>query len=398
MDYRIVDYEEFQPRLLLQQLARFVVPTAFRIAALVVGTLLIIIVGYTWSNRTLSAESPKRQQNTYTDYTPPTAAYATYTAYKGSYYNYNTPLATACTCHYCQPNFASCSIGSVEPGGRNIVLSSTTMTFKTPERELRVTSSAKRQRALLMGGPRTGVLREWFQKDVPLTPRSGVLRKWLQKDVPVTPRPRLHSDYYPTEEDQSRNSRRNYHPRPFDKPDDARKKIRLLKVLPLGGKDPSTPIECYFLDPRHFGSTAFWERIKYTALSYTWGRACLSSDVEDILIFDEPVSVRRNLWDFLHTMRRLQNEGPFWIDALCIDQLQMEEKAQQLELMPKIYAKAEAVIIWLGNCATAAGIDGLRQLQDRCSKPGPTLIPGRTNRWMGLKYLVENKYWTRLWM
>jgi len=37
-----------------------------------------------------------------------------------------------------------------------------------------------------------------------------------------------------------------------------------------------------------------------------------------------------------------------WVDALCIDQNNLEEKAYQIELMHKIYAQAQHVVIWLG--------------------------------------------------
>jgi len=50
----------------------------------------------------------------------------------------------------------------------------------------------------------------------------------------------------------------------------------------------------------------------------------------------------------LHASRK--NTGPFWIDALCIDQQSSKEKQRQLKLMPRIYARAKEVLVWLGTC------------------------------------------------
>ena len=39
------------------------------------------------------------------------------------------------------------------------------------------------------------------------------------------------------------------------------------------------------------------------------GPAAVPDDVKDILMHNKPVCVRRNLWDFLHTMRQARVEG-----------------------------------------------------------------------------------------
>jgi len=124
--------------------------------------------------------------------------------------------------------------------------------------------------------------------------------------------PRLGIAYSSTDFDRYVNKERDYHPRPFDKAGDDCAAMRLLKVVLLSDNDnPSTPIQCYFLNQSRFASKVFWERVRYTALSYTWDLATDKSNTEDILIHDEPVCVRRNLWDFLHTMREAHREGPY---------------------------------------------------------------------------------------
>ena len=40
-----------------------------------------------------------------------------------------------------------------------------------------------------------------------------------------------------------------------------------------------------------------------------------------------------------------------WIDAICINQDDNDEKGQQVQSMAKIFAKASRVIVWLGEAA-----------------------------------------------
>ena len=40
-----------------------------------------------------------------------------------------------------------------------------------------------------------------------------------------------------------------------------------------------------------------------------------------------------------------------WSDAVCIDQDNQTERAQQVQSMAKIYCKANRVIVWLGEAA-----------------------------------------------
>lgn len=48
-----------------------------------------------------------------------------------------------------------------------------------------------------------------------------------------------------------------------------------------------------------------------------------------------------------------QNEGKgarfFWVDAICINQNDLEERSAQVQIMPQIYSKASCVIVWLGD-------------------------------------------------
>lgn len=79
------------------------------------------------------------------------------------------------------------------------------------------------------------------------------------------------------------------------------------------------------------------EFIQYDALSYTWGD---STPVNEIEVNGAAVAVKRNLFDALVHLRLPANERYVWIDALCVNQDDNEEKAKQVEMMFSIYQNA----------------------------------------------------------
>jgi len=87
---------------------------------------------------------------------------------------------------------------------------------------------------------------------------------------------------------------------------------------------------------------------KYNCLSYTWGDGL---PVCPIFINGQRFLVRHNLRTFL---RRLRNRWtpstlPIWIDAVTINQADVEEKNDQVSMMGQTYQRAERVIVWLGS-------------------------------------------------
>ncbi|KAH3916584.1 hypothetical protein HBI56_047660 [Parastagonospora nodorum] len=199
--------------------------------------------------------------------------------------------------------------------------------------------------------------------------------------------------------DQQNNQEAQWHPKAFANPGDDKKLIRLLKVVPLQSTNDFEVIKCYYMDPRPFATGWFWNRTtKYTALSYRWGPATSPKDVAWIEVNGENVCVRRNLWDFLDAMRKIKFQGPFWIDALCINQSNIEEKERQLRLMPTIYQKADTVIVWLGIPGDILLRD-TKRIHDHCTRKAHVHDKLVLNNMIpALNFMVENEYWTRLWI
>jgi hypothetical protein len=113
--------------------------------------------------------------------------------------------------------------------------------------------------------------------------------------------------------------------------------IRVLAICT--GRD-DTPLRCTM---RHIPLTS-----DYLCLSYTWGT---DKATHPVLINDQVFLVRDNLWTFLIQARRANRfeRVPIWIDAITINQEDIDEKNKQVALMGDIYTHALEVIIWLGE-------------------------------------------------
>lgn len=121
--------------------------------------------------------------------------------------------------------------------------------------------------------------------------------------------------------------------------------IRLLIVYP--GKFGDT-IQCA-LFPYELSKA-----IPYEALSYCWGA---SEPSVSIVCNGQPFDVGPNLGAALQRLRH-SNVGAnprtwlaraIWIDAICINQMDLGERSQQVSFMADIYTQARRVIIWLGE-------------------------------------------------
>lgn len=115
--------------------------------------------------------------------------------------------------------------------------------------------------------------------------------------------------------------------------------------------------------------------IRWNALSYRWG----DEDAKIFILVNERLfGVRPNLYMFL--LQLAQNEEHEWIfvDALCISQSDLVERAQQVSLMGDIYKRAQKVIIWIAPDSTR---EAHCQLWDLChARPTTYLSLPRTER------------------
>ncbi|KAH8891552.1 hypothetical protein GQ53DRAFT_604942, partial [Thozetella sp. PMI_491] len=84
----------------------------------------------------------------------------------------------------------------------------------------------------------------------------------------------------------------------------------------------------------------------FEALSYAWG---LPTATRPTRADGKEFHVTVNLYAALRRLRMASRERVVWIDQLCINQTDDQEKSQQVALMSRIYSAAQRVIVWLGD-------------------------------------------------
>jgi Heterokaryon incompatibility protein (HET) len=75
----------------------------------------------------------------------------------------------------------------------------------------------------------------------------------------------------------------------------------------------------------------------------------VEDDNRPIFIDGMGKSVKRNLYTAIQQLRQKTRPFTIWIDALCINQSDIQERNSQVLIMHKIYASAGFVIAWLGS-------------------------------------------------
>ncbi|KAI1452124.1 heterokaryon incompatibility protein-domain-containing protein [Annulohypoxylon moriforme] len=149
------------------------------------------------------------------------------------------------------------------------------------------------------------------------------------------------------------------------------------------------------------------ERPTYVCLSYTWETPFLfkRNDTGDPSRWSEKsvlkltdgstgssgtISITRNLHEFLiHMTRNPPGDVAYiWIDAICINQVDLAERSAQVRLMGKIYRSCEQTIVWLGP--EDQDTEHVFQILDVVSKPQEHYAVGNQTLPMGpLKLLLR---------
>lgn len=183
--------------------------------------------------------------------------------------------------------------------------------------------------------------------------------------------------------------------------------FRLLILQP--SPNPDARITCSLLH------RPFNESRPYEAVSYTWG----DGPAEYPMFVDGGLfRVRRNLYCALRQLRLAHEPRTLWIDAICINQLDIDERGHQVSQMGRIYSKAEEVVIWLGEADdnTDKAMDHIAEIMhaaNLASSASPSLDnsfrswadilaaflarPDSDVCLTALAVLFTRQWWTRVW-
>lgn len=100
--------------------------------------------------------------------------------------------------------------------------------------------------------------------------------------------------------------------------------------------------------------TALGQPVEFDALSYCWGAVTPRAEV---FCDGRRISIGPNLFSALRALRHGTRPRVVWVDAICINQVDLDEKKIQVPLMGQIYSKAAAVQIWLGDDTPARTLE-----------------------------------------
>ena len=153
--------------------------------------------------------------------------------------------------------------------------------------------------------------------------------------------------------------------------------IRLIKLSPAWNK--SAPLRIIL-------KTVCVDKFtRYECLSYTW-----DGQMPDRSIYcgGKPMPVTANVEAAMRRLRRKHRPRWLWIDAICINQVCVEEKNAQVSMMADIYRNARTVLVWLG-----AGTGDIEKAMAYCRYA--VYIPLKHTRGLELPTPPERSRWGR---
>ncbi|KAH9209828.1 heterokaryon incompatibility protein-domain-containing protein, partial [Leptodontidium sp. 2 PMI_412] len=130
----------------------------------------------------------------------------------------------------------------------------------------------------------------------------------------------------------------------------------------------------------------------YEALSYAWGDPARSEKI--IVRSRSPgsvhsfatLSISHNLSIALRHLRLSKDVRTLWIDAISINQDDIEERSEEVAKMGPLYSNARRVVVWLGGSS-----------QDKLERSSSGWRADILN-WIAIRNLLNRPWFGRLWI
>ncbi|KAF4632192.1 hypothetical protein G7Y89_g5939 [Cudoniella acicularis] len=146
----------------------------------------------------------------------------------------------------------------------------------------------------------------------------------------------------------------------------------------------------------------------YSVVSYSWNDQFCDQDLRIDRCY---LKVIKNLISGLPHLIECANTQYLWIDAICINQRDDDEKAIQVPLMKEIYTKCQECLVWLGQCTPESelAIDAIPRMAKHFSlldSPEVWMMEGiavssgnvlSSPLWRGFTDLFSRPWFKRVW-
>lgn len=141
--------------------------------------------------------------------------------------------------------------------------------------------------------------------------------------------------------------------------------------------------------------------VEYEALSWCWGQ-----EVKDRAIRIREgskyyrLAVTRDLTLALKYLRHPHKERILWIDALCINQANHEERNHQVQMMARIYSGATQACIWLGEDTddSTTAIEFINEIMKLENIDTISAKKENASKWQSLLLLMQRPWFSRRWV
>ncbi|KAF2271527.1 HET-domain-containing protein, partial [Westerdykella ornata] len=144
---------------------------------------------------------------------------------------------------------------------------------------------------------------------------------------------------------------------------------------------------------------------QYVAISYCWGSSEKPKDLQCIsqtsirnpgsegIFSTGRLPITTNLDRMLRTLRSEEGFLVAWIDAICINQDDVTEKAQQIQMMHRIYSKAAVTILYAGEDdeETVPAFQCIKCVSPRGQESSVSLVKAFSN-------LLSRDWFQRVWV
>lgn len=103
---------------------------------------------------------------------------------------------------------------------------------------------------------------------------------------------------------------------------------------------------------------------RFIAVSYHWGT---NRRRERVIIDGQIAKVPKTAADAIRNLSKA-TPHPLWIDAISINQSNLQEKSEQVAMMKDVYSSASSVFIWLGAAckSTPAAMESIEMIHGQC--------------------------------